>query len=697
MFRKDIQALRAFAVATVVAFHAGLPMFGAGFIGVDVFFVISGFLIIGLLTKEFERTGKIDLLTFLGRRSRRLIPAASVVLAVSALGILWFLPGPRGDAAFIDIAAASFYVANLRFASQAMDYWSPDTVSPIVHYWSLGVEEQFYVMFPIALVLVILFTRKSRVKIIELLLGLVVVVSFLVMMKQMSTGSAWGFYSPLGRAWEFAIGGLAATLGRPYVLRSDKAREILSWLSVGVLIYCVVFYDPRATFPGYSAIPPVVATALLLWNGATAFKAESRFAKIVSWRPFQSLGTWSYSTYLWHWPVLYFGAMAFQPEAKSAEELNAPIAIVLIVVSVVLAALTHKYVENPVRNHPALKVSAVKSLGVGLALSSAVSLFAIALSMTNFRHLSDRPIVAVPTPTVVEVKNSAAVEKIISKWSPKLSDSDVTPVTLDVVEAAIRDVPPTNRNGCHTEDGTKFLPEGCYFGKKSGDQLVVLFGNSHANQFFSGMNAATKDLGVKLLHRTRSGCSIANITTTRGGSPWDSCNKWRVAAVKEMVKLKPSAVVIVGGITVSGVTDPETGNAATSERKEELTIAGIKSTVKTLTDAGIKVLFVRNTPRLPADPVDCLASRTVEACIQPMNGTLEPTTTSTDAVKGIANVTPVDLTLALCQKSTCAPVRDGVVVWRDTHHITDSYSKSLSPLFTALLKPLVTSASAPTP
>ena len=365
--------------------------------------------------------------------------------------------------------------------------------------------------------------------------------------------------------------------------------------------------------------------------------------------------------------------------------------------STILAALTYKYVENPIRNHPALKSSAMKSLGIGLTLSIVVAIFAIGLSMTNFRHLTDRPIVSVPTPTSVDVNNSAVINELIFNLSPKLTTSDLSPVSLETVENAVRDDPITNDNGCHTEEGTDFLPDNCYFAKESGINLIVLFGNSHANQFFSALENAANDLDLRLLHRTRSGCSVADVTTTRGGTPWDSCNQWRTAAVEEMVKLKPAVVVMVGGLTVSGVIDPNTGNAATEERKQELTIFGLRSTVKSLTDAGIKVIFIRDTPNLFANPVDCLAARTVESCVQPMNGALESTETSTGAVQNMTNVTPVDLTLALCQISTCAPVRGGIVVWRDDHHLTNSYSKELAPLFKSLIEPLLVPNSATIP
>lgn len=697
MFRKDIQALRAFAVAIVIGFHAGLPLFAAGFIGVDVFFVISGFLIIGLLTKELERTGRIDLLSFLGRRSRRLIPAASFVLFASALLVVWYLPGPRGSAAFVDIATASFYAANLRFATVAMDYWAAESVSPIVHYWSLGVEEQFYVMFPIALVLVVAIARKSRLRIIEVLLGLVVVASFTVMMSQMSTTSAWGFYSPLGRAWEFAIGGLAATVGRAYILKSDRAREIVAWTSVGTLAFCAIAFDPKASFPSVTTAIPVVATAVLLWNGIDNYPSNSPFLKLVSLRPFQSLGTWSYSTYLWHWPVLFFGAIAFDPNAASPEAMNSAIAVVLIGLSIGLAALTNIYVEDPIRNHSKLKVSSIRSLAVGLALSTSVAVFALSLEKLNFQHLSSRPIISDTKPVDQKIKNSQAVTAIIRELSPKLQASDVEPVSLQQVRKAQSDFPVTATNGCHTSDGDPDLPNGCYFGDLSSEKLVVLFGNSHANQFFSAIDMAGKNLGFKVLHRTHSGCSIADITTTRDGRPWDACHSWRKATVSETKKLKPTVVVMVGGITVSGVIDPQTDEVATKSRKEALTIAGIRSTAEEVAATGAQVLFIRNTPNLPVNPIDCLASRTVSACVEPMNDALDPTTFSTDAVGGIPNVTPVDLTLALCQVSTCAPIRGGNFVWRDTHHITDSYAKTLSPLFQALLKPLLKATNTPTP
>jgi peptidoglycan/LPS O-acetylase OafA/YrhL len=347
-FRPDIEGLRAVAVAAVVLFHAGVPGVGGGYIGVDVFFVISGFLITSLMLREVAITGGLSLLRFYGRRARRILPASSVVLVTVILAGYHWLGPLRGDEIASDGRWAALFASNFTFAAQSVDYLeSQGAPSPLQHFWSLAVEEQFYFVWPAVLALLIWLGLRHATPAV-----LAIAVAASMACSVWHFGVTWSYFSPATRAWELGAGCLLALVaGR---LHRIPAGLSLAMAGVGLagIVVAALSFDDGTPYPGYAAALPVLATVLTLAGRGDALLGVA---------PLRWLGRISYSLYLWHWPVLVIAAQAFGP-------LTGVTRTGLVLLSVVLAILTYAAVEDPIRHSERLRRSRLLTAVVAVLL-----------------------------------------------------------------------------------------------------------------------------------------------------------------------------------------------------------------------------------------------------------------------------------------------------------------------------------------
>ncbi|MFF5082139.1 acyltransferase family protein [Actinoplanes sp. NPDC000266] len=350
-FRPDIEGLRAVAVILVVLFHAGVPGVGGGYIGVDVFFVISGFLITSLMLREVDETGRVSLIGFYARRCRRLLPAAGLVLVTVVLASYHWLGFLRGDEIAEDASWAALFASNFRFAAQGVDYLaSQSAASPVQHFWSLAVEEQFYLVWPVALILLLWLGFRWALP--YWLIGAIV----LSLAYAVGQAGTWSSFSPVTRLWELGAGcllGLAATRLRhiPYRIASTMAA-----IGVALIVITALTFDEQTPFPGYAAALPVGATMLVLAGRADA---------LLGGRPMMFLGRLSYSLYLWHWPVLIIA------EQAAGRPLPALTRAVLVLLSVALAVVTYLCVEDPIRHNRRLRRSHLLTLALAVLMVAA--------------------------------------------------------------------------------------------------------------------------------------------------------------------------------------------------------------------------------------------------------------------------------------------------------------------------------------
>lgn len=372
-FRPDIEGLRGLAVLVVVVFHAAPELLGGGFIGVDVFFVISGFLITGLLVRELRERGRVDFATFYTRRVRRLLPAAILAIGATLLLSAWILPPLEAMRAGGDGVAAALSVSNVRFALEAGDYFSAvHTPSPFLHYWSLSVEEQFYLVWPATLILAFVVGRSVRA--VGVAVALLAVASLGAAIVLTDAAPSWAFYSLPTRAWQLALGGLLA------IAAIDRRRSpvisivfaLVGWLGIGAVVASGLALDETLAYPGLWVLIPTLGAAAIIAGGDRVGGP----GVVLRLAPMRFLGRISYSLYLWHWPLLVLPAIALGGQLPPSST------VVLVVLAIVVASASTFLVEEPIRRSPLRatgrrQLAVVGALGMSLLMVVTVGVGAI--------------------------------------------------------------------------------------------------------------------------------------------------------------------------------------------------------------------------------------------------------------------------------------------------------------------------------
>ncbi|MGH7499059.1 MAG: acyltransferase family protein [Gemmatimonadales bacterium] len=645
-YRPDIEGLRGVAVLLVVLFHAGVRGMGGGFIGVDVFFVLSGYLITDLLVKEVERTGSISFLNFYARRTRRLLPAAVLVLGVTVLaGAIVFSPVEQLH--YIQSAlATSLYASNLQFLRRASQYFAPDMAAdPFTHTWSLAVEEQFYLVWPL-LTLLGFGALRSRGRVMRVI-GVVCLVAFVGCLWLTWIRKPWAFFASPARAWEFGLGGLASMI--PVAMlraRPDGCRR-LGWVGLVAIVASAAVISGDWLFPGAWALWPVLGTIAVLVAGVGATGAG--VGRPLGTLPMQWLGKLSYSWYLWHWPVLVASA-ALWPDLSVRGRLVAAL------VALAAAALSYVLVENRIRFHPALVPHPRRSLALAGALS--VAALGIALGARSYaRYASSLP-------------------------------------SQKVFAAAEWDRSGIYGTGCLTRFESD-KPKVCVFGDLASPITLVVMGDSHAAHWFAALHRIADERRWKLISMIKAGCATPHVPVfdERVGHAEDSCDGWRRASLQRIIDIKPTAVVLansVGGIIRPGAPGRHHGISFGQWEK------GNRETMHTLDSAGVRTILFRDSPRPGFDVPVCLSraayrNESFEQCAQSRQIAVDRRVFAAEqrAAEGLTNVSLVDFSDLICEPAECPPIRDSLVVYSDDNHLTASYARSLAPEMIARLEPLM--------
>jgi len=635
--RTDVEALRAIAILLVVAFHCHIAGIPGGFVGVDVFYVLSGYLITGLLVTEAEKTSSLNLWRFYAKRVRRLLPAAVLVLLTTlVVGALIFSPRELELTAHAARANA-LYVSNLYFSRSASDYFSARvTFNPLLHTWSLSVEEQFYLFWPLLIGLGLLVWRSRNGLMASM--ALLTLVSFALNLWLTDHDRVVAFYSLPTRAWEFGLGALA-TLLPPGALRLNRATWLtIGWLGVLLILGSAFFLRSVEPFPGWRALIPVIGTVLTLIAGAE--QPLVGVGAVFNTTPLQTLGGLSYSWYLWHWPFLVFTA-ALIPAGSAISRLSAAGA------SLGVAYVTHRYFENPIRHSLPLVKSPKLTLAIASALA-AVSLVAAEASLHFGNHL-DR--------------------------NPKMQ-------ALERVRADFADM---HRRECVSLDGSTDVKT-CEFGVPESTTNIVLFGDSHAAQWFDAMKEIAQREHWKLTTVLKLGCAAVDVNPGQGIDDDRECVAWRQKAIPAIVELQP-ALVLLGSAT-NKLDRPENPQAHVTAALAADVREGVLRTLRPLSASGARMALLRDTPEFPFDVTSCLARAARhsgsprDACDLPSARVLDPRIYAAEqsAAASLPNVRLIDLDGALCPGGVCTAVVNGTVMYRDTHHLAGKSAATLEPL-----------------
>lgn len=693
--RTDIQGLRAVAVGLVVAFHAGLPFLRGGYVGVDVFFVISGFLITGLIVREIGATGHLSLARFYARRARRLLPATAVTFVGVAALTVAVLPVTRWASVAGDMVASALYVVNWQLAARSVDYLAQGSAaSPLQHFWSLAVEEQFYIVWPVLIVVLAWWARRrSRSGLgglstgrlaVGLLLIVVPSLAWSVYLTSADPGPA--YFVTTTRLWELGIGALLA-VGATRAARAPAAmRAVAGWFGLGMIGFAAVVFTGATPFPGTAALVPTVGAAAVLWAGLGDGRGRVR---VLDWSPMQDVGALSYSLYLWHWPLLV-AATALWGDADG--HLWLPTALVAAAASVVPAWFSYRVVEGPLHHHPALAVpwraAVVGGVCVAIGLTSAG---AIALSLDRQRQSAEAS--APSSGTAAEPFGAAALGEDPAGSPAAVPVDQVASITPSPIDAK-DDNADVYGDGCHQDQEH---PEvlSCTYGDPASKTRVALVGDSHAAQWEPTLRVLAEQNGWRLETYTKSACLFADVTVwniNRDG-PYTSCTDWTSRVVAAIAGDPPAVVVVSTSGSYTAVRD---GDKLGGTESDTAIVRGLASTWRALEDAGTEVVVVLDTPRPGIDIPDCVAQHrdALSACAVSRAAAVASSAAAAqeDAATEVDGLTMLDLTAWVCPAERCPAVIGGVLVFRDAHHLTATYARTLAPVLGRELAPLVDAA-----
>ncbi|WP_020498081.1 acyltransferase family protein [Sciscionella marina] len=651
-YRPELQGVRALAALLVVAYHIWFNRISGG---VDIFFLISGFLITGQLVRAASGKG-IQFRAMWGRMFKRLLPAALTVLVVCMAVSLALLPQDRWLQTIKETVASALYYENWQLAADSVNYFARhNTQSFAQHYWSLSIQGQFYLVWPLLIFGIALLARKVLKRKLSGVVAVVLAVVFLASLAYSvyltDVNQQYAYFNSFTRVWEFALGGLLALFIDAIVL-PRVLRIVLGWIGVVGIVSCGLVIDVGTVFPGYVALWPTMSAALTIMAGATESKFGADF--LLASKPLEYLGNISYSLYLWHWPLMLFWLLALDRDTIGLRG-----GLVLLAASLVLAMLSYHFIESPVRDSKigvnnrwgayrfaviALVPTLVLAGGWQLLSQQEIKKSQLAdasdpnypgarAQQPGFQYAGDeQPEIR---PSLISLPNDWAVVR----------QRQCTPSALDKELSICKS--PTN-------------------GKPS--KRVVIVGDSHAQQFIAPLNDISKRRNWQLVSMLKGACPFS---TKSEDAPGDrSCVNFNKAAEREIVKMHPDAVITLASRNVQkGLT--------------ESTPPGFAEQWRRLGKAGIPVLAVRDTPRFSFSPPNCVQAKGKD---NPSCGAVRKEYLADkppyEKVKNLPENTDfLDFSNYLCTDTVCPPVIGNVYVYLDDNHPSATYLRTMAPIW----------------
>lgn len=672
-YRPDIQGLRAVAVMLVLLYHAGAPWLPGGYLGVDVFFVISGFLIGGHLLRSLETDGRLHLARFYARRARRILPAALVVIALTAVASVLVAPPLRVPQILLDALASVLSVANIRFAVAQTDYLADTEPSPLQHMWSLGVEEQFYLVWPLLLLASWRLLRgrgrpggdgrdgrPAPGRGILLVIGAIAVASFVAMLLT-GPGSPVSFFSLHTRAWELALGTLAAALLARAAARPVPARlaSLGVWAGLGLVLGSALLVPGDADHPGLVTVPAVLGAVLLVGCGGLPAARQrlplgSLASRLLASPPMIWIGARSYALYLVHWPLLVL--VVARVELSGAVPSWLP--LTLAAAALPLAWLLHRLVEVPTSARSSLARWRPRRTLIAAAAATALvgGSVAVALPATAAIPL-DSGRAAAESGLGIEGRGPTPTPYVPSDLQPSLRD-------------ARADTGQLYREGCQqNRTGDELLR--CEFGAPDADTTVVVFGDSHAGRWFPGVQAALEGHDARVVSMTKSGCRSVESEKLWAGAENRSCATWRVAAMAAITADPPDLVVLANHI----------GRGSRSDAREQEVWTDAMTSTLARFPAETRVVTIAETPSFAESPLPCLSAHLDAAlrCAAPRESAVNaPVVAAERTASAAAGTGFLDLTDRLCTDRLCPVILGSTLAYTDDHHLSATVTTRLA-------------------
>ena len=703
-YRSDIQGLRAVAVLLVIFAHVGIAGFAGGWIGVDVFFVISGFLITGLLIRENKRTNHVSLVQFYLRRAKRILPAALVTIIVVLIASNVLLNSIRTAAIRTDALWSLGFASNINLIRQSTDYFASTAVSPLQHYWSLAVEEQFYLIWP-ALFLVIAsqkrlriqgrsFKRSSRLLVV---VGVISALSLLWSISYSYSHPAVAYFSTLTRIWELGFGVLLAIVTKrstsPLASWSERdqriARAAASWTGLAAILAgaCLII-KPGDPFPGYLALIPILGAIGVIFGGLTEDQPLPN--RLLSKQPLGFIGAISFSLYLWHWPVHVFAQDLYPDSADSALG-----KIVQLVVIAAISVASYYAIENPARRIPignkeltrrkSSEISRTPRGAIAVMCAGAALLFIVGTAASGGNVDSAESAGGIGRPITTPITTQPSATTLPSSPTPRTTDGPLLQEwkqhIVDAVSQAnvsdevLRSIEATAGRRDNVPCTSK-ASVGCFIG--TGSDTISILGDSHAQVLKPMLRSAFPSWRIHDYNTANCGWStidFPNPAQVKGAVAMSAsqCADHRDASLAETISEQPRIVVLaedsqwIAAQSVEKQTQWAIGMATTLDRLQEL----LPNTV---------IVVFGEVPRIISFET-CLRGDSVATCATKPETSEQLRTTQRRAVEAHPGVLFIDSATWLCTFTVCPPVIDDTPAYSDGHHLSAPLTTKLGPIF----------------
>ncbi|HVH93958.1 MAG TPA: acyltransferase family protein [Nocardioidaceae bacterium] len=665
-FRPDIQGLRAVAVLLVVLYHAGVPFLSGGYVGVDVFFVISGFLITGQLSRELDRTGRISLTDFYARRFRRLLPPAALVVIATLAFARFVMPFSQLASLTKDAFWAAFYGINYHLAVEGVQYQAASAPpSPLQHFWSLAVEEQFYAVWPLLMILcAFVGRRRFRRPLLVAAITTLTIVTLYLSVTTTPTAGSMAYFGSHTRAWELGFGAL---LGLASAWVSDTMplplARALGWSGLAAILVSAVAFDDRTPFPGWAALVPVLGGVAVIAAGCRVAPrtVDSGF---LSHGVMQYIGRTSYAWYLWHWPMLILLPIWWGHELNLGERLE------VVIIAFWFAILT--YFLEDASHRSAWKARQWLMAGSGLSISmvAATSLVTVLMPSVQGNGAAVQRF-ALAKAEISQVQ--AAVDRgITTKGVP----SNLTPSLAD----AVNDYPWETKQQCHAPLTQTYSLQ-CVYGDKAGRRTAVLLGDSHAEQWLNALEESARRTGWRIVNLTKAACPVAHVPVWNQdlNRNYDECTVFQRHVDDYVREIQPDLIIASEADAVGGGQYSATAWAADTY-----------SSLAKLAGQRSSIVYIGDSPYMTNEANACLERNMSDAerCIYQRNFNLK----WTDMYNAIrfkmqdAGVGYINTRDFFCNQQVCPPIVDNMLTHRDQGHVTNTYAKWLAPMFAPIFK-----------
>ena len=650
-FRPELEGIRAVAALLVAIYHIWIGSVSGG---VDVFFIVSGYLITTSLLSRMVREGRINYAENLLGLAKRLFPLAFAVIAVSAAASIFLLPMSTWKQTIAELFASMFYFQNWQLANSAVDYLGQNNqASPYQHFWALSIQGQFYLMWPIVITLVyLLATKILKTPVRKTLLGVLAAIFFASLSYSIyitAVNQPWAYFDTFARAWEFSLGGMLALL-LPYLKFPDRAHLIMGWLGLAIIAFTGMLLPVSTVFPGFAALLPTggVILVIIASENGNLFGVQ----KLLGSKPFQYFGSISYGFYLWHWPLLVFYYAFFNTETVSLFG-----GLSILAITFVLSIVTIRLVEAPVRQMP-VKQSKKRLTKVLVTLMMPAVL--VGVSWSVFVQASS----SVDVPVVTEDNPGA---RAVSENIQPAIEAELKPDFLTAKEV----LPAFYNNQDCTSPGSKNakLMECSYGVTENPEHVLALVGGSHSGHWFPALEEIAEELNMRIDVYNKDACRFTN--GDFDGLLTEACMTWNDQLHQRLMEDPPDLI-----FTTANVNSKATVPQVYIDKWKQF--------------EGVTDIFaVRDNPRMKFDPTLCLDDSTVEDCSVPRSEALAAVAPweNTEGIPG--NVTFADMSEYFCTDDLCSPVVGNVLVYRDNHHLTTLYSKTMGPALKEHLEPVL--------